>query len=110
MRCASETRWKRPPSPSKLQGRPLCGYLDARLVVPIQQLVGDLAAWILIGKFTGLGAEPLRIYDRDEAIRQDALARRRWGGGLRACSRRSDAELSEIPAIGRHNCIVLLPI
>ena len=43
MRCASETRRKRAPSPSKLQGPAVLDDLEARLVVAVEQLVGDLA-------------------------------------------------------------------
>jgi hypothetical protein len=30
---------------------PLCRYFDPRLIVPVQQLIGDFAARIFIGEF-----------------------------------------------------------
>ena len=56
----------------------LRSHLNPRFVVPIEQLVGDLAAWVFVGEFEGLGAKPLRADDGDEAIWQDAL-----DGGVR---------------------------
>ena len=46
---------------------------DARLVVAIEQLVGDLARRVLVGEFERLGAEPLDADDRNQAIWQNAL-------------------------------------
>lgn len=43
--------------------------------MPIEQLIGDLAAGVLVGKFKSFRAKPLRVYDRDEAVRKDALDR-----------------------------------
>ena len=53
----------------------LCGDLDPRLVVSIEQLVGDLAARIFVGQFDRCRPEPLRVDHGDEAIRQNALHR-----------------------------------
>jgi hypothetical protein len=47
--------------------------------VPIEQLIGDLAAWVFVGEFEGFGAKPLRADDGDEAIWQNAL-----DGGVRS--------------------------
>ena len=57
----------------------LRSHLDPRLVVPIEQLIGDLAAWVFVGEFEGFGAKPLRADDGDEAIWQNAL-----DGGVRS--------------------------
>jgi len=50
----------------------LCSHLDPGLIVPIEQLVGDLATGVFVGEFEGFGAKPLRVDDGDEAIWQDA--------------------------------------
>ena len=55
---------------------PLRHDLEPRLVVTIEQLVGDLAAGVLVGELERLRAEPLHADDSDQAIRQDALHRR----------------------------------
>jgi len=52
-----------------------CRNLDTRLIVPIEQLVGDLATRVLIGELEGFRAEPLRVHDGDQAIWQDAVHR-----------------------------------
>jgi hypothetical protein len=57
----------------------LCRHLDPGLIVPIEQLVGDLATGVFVGEFEGFGAKPLRVDDGDEAIWQDAL-----DGGVRS--------------------------
>ena len=46
--------------------------LEPRLVVAVEQLVGDLAGRIFVGQFERFRAEPLHADDGDEAIRQDA--------------------------------------
>ena len=53
-------------------GPALLDDLEARLVVAVEQLVGDLAGGRLVGQLERLGAEPLHADDRDEAVRQDA--------------------------------------
>ena len=43
-------------------------HLQAGLVVPVQDLVGDATGGILVGEFEGVRAEPLHVHDRDEAV------------------------------------------
>src|SRR5439155_12778038 len=50
--------------------------LEAVLVVPVEQLVGDLARGRLVGQLERLGTVPLDAHDRHEAIRQDTPDRR----------------------------------
>ena len=72
MRCASETSRNRAPSPSKLQGRPALHDLDAGLVVPVQQLVRDLADGRLVGELERVGPEPLHADHRHQLVGQDS--------------------------------------
>src|SRR5712692_4977016 len=53
--------------------------LEARLVMAIEQLVGDAAGRRLIGQLQSLGAKPLYADDRDDLVRQNASD---GGGGL----------------------------
>ena len=57
--------------------------LEARLVVAVEELVGDPARRRLVGELERVGAEPLDADDGDERVGQDAADRRRWAGGLR---------------------------
>ena len=68
MRCASDTSRKSEPSPSKFQGRPASTTSRARLVVAVEQLVGDPAGRVLVGQFDGIRAIPLDVDDRDEPV------------------------------------------
>ena len=43
-----------------------------RFVVAVKQLVRDSAAGIFVSQFECLGTEPLHIYNRDEAVREDS--------------------------------------
>ena len=56
-------------------GAPDLDDLEPGLVVAVQQLVGDLAGWCLVGQLQGLGAEPLYADHRDEAVGQNAAHR-----------------------------------
>ena len=47
---------------------------EARLVMAIEQFIGNAARWRLVGQFQRLGAKP------------EYLGLRRWAGGLRAGS------------------------
>jgi hypothetical protein len=51
-----------------------------RLVVPIEQLVGDSASGIFVRQFVCLGTEPLHVDNRNKAVRQDAPDRCIVGG------------------------------
>lgn len=53
-------------------GTALLDDLEARFVVPIEELVGDLARGRLVGQLDRVGAEPLGLDDGDERIRDQA--------------------------------------
>ena len=53
-------------------GPALLDDLEARLVVAVEQLVGDLAGGGLVGELQRLGAEPLDADDGDQRVGQDA--------------------------------------
>ena len=53
-------------------GPALLNDFQARLVVAVQEDVGDAASGILVGQLDGLGAEPLDVHDGDETVGQDA--------------------------------------
>jgi len=46
--------------------------LKVRLVVPVEQLAGDLAVWAFVHELQSVRAVPLHVDDRHEAIGQDA--------------------------------------
>ena len=46
---------------------------DIPYLMSIKQLVGNLAAGVLVREFEGLGAKPLRADDRDETARLRAI-------------------------------------
>ena len=62
MRCASETR-RNAPRPVEAPGAPLGSYSEARLVVAVDELVGDLAGGVFEGELEGLRPEPLDVDD-----------------------------------------------
>ena len=72
MRCASETRRNRCAVAVEAPRAAVLDDLEARLVVAVEQLVGDPAGWRLVGQLERLGAEPLDADDRDDLLRQDA--------------------------------------
>ena len=47
-------------------------YLDAHLVVAVQQQVRHAPAGVFVREFEGFGPEPLHTNDRNERVRQDA--------------------------------------
>ena len=53
-------------------GPALLDDLEPRLVVAVEQLVGDLAGGRLVGELERLGAEPLHADDGHQRVRQDA--------------------------------------
>ena len=53
-------------------GPALLDDLEPRLVVAVEQLVGDLAGRVLVGQLERLRAEPLHADDGDQGIREDA--------------------------------------
>ena len=57
------------PGPARLDD------LEAVLIVPVEELVRDLAGCCLVGQLEGVGAEPLNGYDRDEPVRENASDR-----------------------------------
>ena len=54
----------------------LFDYLQSRLIVAIEEFVGDFALRILVREFQRLGAIPLHVDNRGEAIGKDAVYRR----------------------------------
>ena len=61
------------------------GNLEARLVVAIQDLVGDLAGGGLVRQLDRVRAEPLRVDHGDEGVRDEAPDRRSWGQRFERC-------------------------
>ena len=58
--------------PVEAPGAARLGHRQARLVVPIKQHVAGAPHGVLVGQLERLGAEPLDIDDRHEAIGEDA--------------------------------------
>ena len=52
-------------------GPALLDHLEARLIVPVQQLVGDTPAGVLVGELQRLRPVPLDAHHRGEGVRQD---------------------------------------
>ena len=75
MRCASETRRNRAPSPVEAPGPADLDDFQVGLVVTVQKLVGDLAGGRLVGQLQRFGAEPLHADDRGDALGQNAAYR-----------------------------------
>ena len=71
MRLASETSRKSAVAVEAPRAA-LLYNLQPRFVVAIEQLVGDLSRWRLVGQLQRLGAEPLDRYDGDQAVRENA--------------------------------------
>src|SRR5262245_14985261 len=48
----------------------LLNDVETGFIVAVEQLVGYLAGWRLVGQLQRLGAEPLHVHHRDEGVRQ----------------------------------------
>ncbi len=82
MRCASETSRNRRAVAVEAPRPALLDDLQPRLVVPVEQLVGDLAGGGLVGQLKRASTEPLDADDGDGSVREDAADGGSGGQGL----------------------------
>jgi len=58
--------------PVKAPGAPVLHDFDARLVMAIEELIGNPTRWSLVGELESLGAKPLYADHCDDLLRQNA--------------------------------------
>ena len=71
-------------------------YLKARLVVAVEEIVGDAPGGVLVGEFDGVRAVPLDADDGDEPVRRDAADAGGWPKVLKCGQLDAPAELEAL--------------
>jgi len=87
----------------KAPGTALLDDLEPRLVVPVEELVGDLPGGRLVGQLDRVGAEPGGGNDGDGGIGKEAADDGSWSQLLQRCDAAPPLSRSERPIGSGHS-------